>query len=104
MDSYLIEQIKHISHSMFQKNYFGVFHGSISAKTTVNSFIINKKETILDDGVKESCFIELNYSKPKDYRWNEASADVRIHEKIYRQLPSANISHILCHPMQQPTH
>ena len=89
MDSYLIGQIKHISHSMFQKNYFGVFHVSISAKTTVNSFIINKKETILDDEVKENDFIELNYSKPKDYRWNEASADVRIHEKIYRQLPSA---------------
>ncbi|SFV61764.1 hypothetical protein MNB_SV-12-940 [hydrothermal vent metagenome] len=88
MDSYLIEQIKHISHSMFQKNYFGVFHGSISAKTAVNSFIINKKETILDD-VEENCFINLNYSKPKDYRWNEASADVRIHEKIYRLLPSA---------------
>ena len=89
MDSYLIENIKRISHSMFQKNYFGVFHGSISAKTTVNSFIINRKDTILDDEVKENSFIELNYSKPKDYRWNEASADVRIHEKIYRQLPSA---------------
>jgi L-fuculose-phosphate aldolase len=73
---------------MFQKNYFGVFHGSISAKTSTNSFMINKKETILDELEKNS-FIELNYTKPKDYRWNEASPDVRIHEKIYRLLPSA---------------
>ena len=88
MDRHLIKEIKHIAHSMFQKNYFGVFHGSISARASVNSFIINKKETILDE-VKEECFIQLNCSKVKDYRWNEASADVRIHEEIYRALPSA---------------
>ena len=88
MDSYLINQIKPISHSMFQKNYFGVFHGSISARTSVHSFIINKKETILDE-IDQSCFIQLNCSITKDYRWNEASTDVRIHEKIYKALPNA---------------
>ncbi|NOZ90589.1 MAG: hypothetical protein GXO60_04800 [Epsilonproteobacteria bacterium] len=88
MDKYLINTIKHISNSMFQKNYFGVFHGSISARTSIHSFIINKKETILDE-VEERCFIELNCSKAKDYRWNEASADVNIHEQIYRALPNA---------------
>ena len=88
MDSYLVEQIKLMSHSMFQKNYFGVFHGSISAKISTNSFIINKKEIILND-VQANSFIELNYSKTKDYRWSDASADVRIHEKIYKMLPSA---------------
>jgi L-fuculose-phosphate aldolase len=88
MDSHLINEIKHIAHSMFQKNYFDVFHGSISARNTVNSFIINKKETILDE-VKEESFIELDCTKIKDYRWNEASADVQIHEEIYKTLPSA---------------
>ncbi|MCK4442178.1 MAG: class II aldolase/adducin family protein, partial [Sulfurovaceae bacterium] len=88
MDKHLINEIKHISHSMFQKNYFGVFHGSISARTSIHSFIINKKETILDE-VKESCFIELNCLKSKDYRWNEASVDVDIHEKIYKALANA---------------
>jgi len=88
MDKHLINNIKHIAHSMFQKNYFGVFHGSISARTSIHSFIINRKETILDE-VQESCFIELNCLKSKDYRWNEASADVNIHEKIYRALPNA---------------
>jgi L-fuculose-phosphate aldolase len=88
MDKYLLNEIKHISHSMFQKNFFGVFHGSISARRTVNSFVINRKETILDD-VEEGCFIELDSSKEKDYRWHEASADVYIHEEIYKALPNA---------------
>ncbi len=88
MDKLLIENIKHISNSMFQKNYFGVFHGSISARTSIHSFIINKKEIILDE-IEERSFIELNCSKDRDYRWNEASADVNIHEKIYRALPNA---------------
>jgi len=88
MDKYLFDEIKHISHSMFGKNYFGVFHGSISARTGIHSFMINKKETILDQ-VEERCFIELNCSKAKDYRWNEASPDVRIHEAIYQTFPNA---------------
>jgi len=88
MDKHLINEIKHISNSMFQKNYFGVFHGSISARTAIDSFIINKKETILDE-VNRSSFIELNCSKTKDYRWNEASEDVYIHEEVYRTLPNA---------------
>jgi len=88
MDKHLVDNIKHISHSMFQKNYFGVFHGSISARTSIHSFIINKKETILDE-VTEKSFIELDCSKSRDYRWNEASVDVNIHEGIYKALPNA---------------
>ncbi len=88
MDSYLLNEIKHISNSMFKKNYFGVFHGSISARDSVNSFIINKKETILDD-VSEENFLQLSCSKKKDYRWNEASTDAKIHEQIYNTLPNA---------------
>ncbi|HHH19573.1 MAG TPA: hypothetical protein ENK86_03530 [Campylobacterales bacterium] len=88
MDKYLINEIKQISTSMFQKNYFGVFHGSISARSSVNSFVINKKEAILDE-MKEEDFIELSCIHTKDYRWHEASVDVDIHEKIYRALPNA---------------
>ena len=88
MDSYILNEIKHISNSMFKKNYFGVFHGSISARDSVNSFIINKKGTILDK-VTEECFLRLSCSKQKDYRWNEASVDVKIHEQIYNALPNA---------------
>ncbi len=88
MDAHLLNEIKHISNSMFKKNYFGVFHGSISARDSVNSFIINRKETILDK-VSDNCFLRLSCSKQKDYRWNEASVDAKIHEQIYNALPNA---------------
>jgi len=88
MDAHLLSELKHISHSMFNKNYFGVFHGSISAKVTINSFIINKKNTILDE-VNEDEFIHLSCNTQKDYRWKDASVDVEIHEKIYQTMPQA---------------
>jgi L-fuculose-phosphate aldolase len=88
MDTHLINELKNISKSMFNKNYFGVFHGSISAKVTLNSFIINKKESILDD-VSEDDFIELTCNKEKDYRWKDASTDVDIHQAIYSKLLNA---------------
>jgi len=88
MDAYLLNELKHISHSMFSKNYFGVFHGSISAKIAVNAFVINRKGIILDE-VNEDGFIELTCNIKKDYRWKEASVDAKIHEEIYRTLPQA---------------
>jgi len=88
MDTHLINELKHISNSMFNKNYFGVFHGSISAKITLNSFIINKKESILDE-VNKDDFIELDCNTEKDYRWKDASTDVDIHQAIYSNLLNA---------------
>jgi len=88
MDAYLLNELKNVSHSMFSKNYFGVFHGSISAKIAVNAFVINKKEVILDE-VNKDDFIELVCNIKKDYRWKDASVDAEIHEKIYRTLPQA---------------
>jgi len=88
MDTHLLNELKHISNSMFNKNYFGVFHGSISAKVTINSFIINKKDSILDE-VNEDDFLELKCNKEKDYRWKDASVDVDIHQAIYSNLLNA---------------
>lgn len=88
MDTHLLNELKHISNSMFNKNYFGVFHGSISAKVTINSFIINKKDSILDE-VNEDDFLELKCNKEKDYRWKDASIDVDIHQAIYSNLLNA---------------
>jgi len=59
MDKHLIEEIKHVSLSMFNKNFFGVYHGSISARISASGFIINKKEPILDE-VTEDSFITLD--------------------------------------------
>jgi len=71
---------------MFRKDFFGIFHGSISAKTESNRFLINTKEAIFDD-INENSLIELYYKK--DYRWNQASIDSNIHFSIYSQISEA---------------
>lgn len=88
MDDRLLNDLQHIAHSMFSKNYFGVFHGSLSAKTDINAFVINKKGRILDD-VSKNDFIRLTSNTKKDYRWKEASPDTDIHLEIYNSLPNA---------------
>jgi len=88
MDAHLLKELQHISHSMFSKNYFGVFHGSISAKVDIHAFIINKKDIILDE-VNENGFIRLPCNQRKDYRWKESSTDSNIHSEIYKNLPNA---------------
>jgi L-fuculose-phosphate aldolase len=87
MDRHLIEDIQHISHSLFEKNFFGVYHGSISARITVNGFIINSKDTILNEVTEES-LVRLDCQK-RDYRWSMANSDVHIHEHIYESIPNA---------------
>ena len=87
MDKHLIEEIQHVSLSMFNKNFFSVYHGSISARISTNQFIINRKDTILDE-VTENCMVRLDYNQ-RDYRWSEASQDVYIHEHIYETIPNA---------------
>lgn len=72
--------------SMFRKDFFGIYHGSISAKTESNRFLINTKETIFDD-IDQDSLIELYFKK--DYRWNQASIDSRIHQNIYSQISDA---------------
>jgi len=71
---------------MFRKDFFGIYHGSISAKTESNRFIINTKEAVFDD-IDENSLIELYFKK--DYRWNMASMDSNIHFSIYSQISDA---------------
>lgn len=87
MNKHLIEDIKHISLSLFNKNFFSVYHGSISARVSSNGFIINSKETILDE-VTETSLLHLDCHK-RDYRWQLANADVDIHEHIYETIANA---------------
>ncbi|MBL4730262.1 MAG: class II aldolase and adducin N-terminal domain-containing protein [Sulfurimonas sp.] len=72
--------------SMFRKDFFGIYHGSISAKTESNRFIINTKEAIFD-AIGEDSLVELYFKK--DYRWNQASIDSKIHHNIYSQISDA---------------
>ncbi|MDY0233077.1 MAG: class II aldolase and adducin N-terminal domain-containing protein [Sulfurimonas sp.] len=72
--------------SMFRKDFFGIYHGSISAKTETNRFIINTKDAIFD-ALSSDSLIELYFKK--DYRWNQASIDSKIHFSIYSQISDA---------------
>jgi len=87
MDKHLIEDIQHVSLSMFNKNFFGVYHGSISARVSASGFVINRKDTILNEVTQDS-LVRLDCHK-RDYRWSEASSDVFIHEHIYENIPNA---------------
>ncbi|WP_459818417.1 class II aldolase and adducin N-terminal domain-containing protein [Campylobacter concisus] len=88
-----INEIKTISLSMFRKNFFGVFHGSISARVEKNQFIINKQNAIFDN-LKDDDLTLL--SSKKDYRWNEASLDADIHLNIYKNI---NEARLVCYAM-----
>lgn len=84
---HLTEEIRKVSLSMFRKSFFGVYHGSISARVTTNSFLINRKEAIFDEVTDESLIV-LDVLK-RDYRWSSASLDSEIHEQIYQDIPQA---------------
>ncbi|WP_373070172.1 class II aldolase and adducin N-terminal domain-containing protein [Sulfurimonas sp.] len=82
----LTKKLSTLALSMFRKDFFGIYHGSISAKTESNRFLINTKEAVFD-ALDESSLIELYYKK--DYRWNQASMDATIHQSIYSQISDA---------------
>ena len=87
IDKHLITDITHISLSLFNKNFFSVYHGSISARLSASTFIINSEDTILDEVTEES-LIKLDCQK-RDYRWSLANSDAHIHELIYKTIPNA---------------
>jgi len=80
------KKLSTLSLSMFRKDFFGIYHGSISAKVESNRFIINTKEAVFD-AIDDNNLIELYFKK--DYRWNDASIDANIHQNIYSQISDA---------------
>jgi len=82
-----------LSLSMFRKNFFGIFHGSISAKLEGEKFIINTKEAIFDE-MKPHDFITIYFKE--DYRYKTASIDSYIHRKIYEEISDAKY---ICYTM-----
>ena len=93
----LNKKLASLSLSMFRKDFFGIYHGSISAKTESNRFLINTKEAVFD-ALDENSLIELYFKK--DYRWNQASIDAGIHFSIYSQISEAKF---VCFSMPQFT-
>ncbi len=86
LDKQVLQNLKTISLSMFRKNFFGIFHGSISTKLEEGHFLINKKDAIFDD-LDEKSLITLYHKR--DYRWNDASMDAFIHSLLYQNIPNA---------------
>ena len=82
----LQNQLSTLALSMFRKDFFGIYHGSISAKTESNRFLINKKDAVFD-AINEQSLIELYFKI--DYRWKQASIDANIHHSIYSQISDA---------------
>ena len=80
------DKLSTLALSMFRKDFFGIYHGSISAKVESNRFIINTKEAVFDS-IDENSLIELYFKR--DYRWNQASIDATIHHSIYSQISDA---------------
>ncbi|PAF43759.1 class II aldolase and adducin N-terminal domain-containing protein [Helicobacter sp. 11S03491-1] len=89
IDQNLINEISSISLAMFRKSFFGVFHGSISARISQNRFLINKKDAIFDR-INNDSLIMLH--DKEDYRWQEASIDSFIHSNIYQSLTEARFA------------
>ncbi|MEJ5168311.1 MAG: hypothetical protein WHU93_04020, partial [Arcobacteraceae bacterium] len=48
VDKSIEELLSNISLTLFRKNFFGIYHGSISAKLDYNSFVINTSDAIFD--------------------------------------------------------
>ena len=84
--AHLNNTLSRLSLSMFRKDFFGIYHGSISAKTESNRFIINTQEAVFD-AIDDANLIELYFKR--DYRWNQASIDAKIHFNIYSQISDA---------------
>jgi len=106
---HLKEQLVSFSLSMFRKEFFSIYHGSVSAKSDNTRFIINTKDAIFDH-MNDTQLIELYFQR--DYRWNDASIDAAIHHNIYRQISDAKFitfsmppfttAYALLHPVIEP--
>lgn len=82
-----VETLSNISLGLFRKNFFGLYHGSISAKLDHNNFVINTKDAIFDK-LDNKTLCEININK-RDYRWNSASIEAEVHASIYNLVHEA---------------
>lgn len=87
IDQKHIEQLSKLSLTLFRKNFFGIYHGSISSKLDHNSFMINTSDAIFDE-MGEKSFCELSMTN-RDYRWKIASIEAHIHATIYNNIHEA---------------
>jgi len=87
IDKNIVNLLSNISLALFRKNFFGIYHGSISAKIDHNTLMINTHDAIFDK-IDSKHLCELSMNK-KDYRWKIASIEADIHSSIYNQIHEA---------------
>ena len=87
VDKSTVKLLADLSLTMFRKNCFGIYLGSISAKIDQHDFMINTSDAIFDE-MDENSFCSLNISK-QDYRWHIASMESHIHATIYANIHEA---------------
>ena len=87
LDQDTVKILADLSLTMFNKNFFGIYHGDISTKQDEYSFMINTRDAIFDR-MDEKSFCSLNINK-QDYRWNIASMESDIHATIYANIHEA---------------
>ncbi len=76
-----------ISLALFSKNFFGIYHGSISSKIDHNTFVINNRNAIFDE-INNNSLCELTMNQD-DYSRNLASIESDVHNEIYNQIHEA---------------
>jgi L-fuculose-phosphate aldolase len=87
VDKATVKQLSDLSLTMFRKNFFGIYHGAISAKLDQENFLINTNDAIFDE-MNPNSFCTLNINK-QDYRWKIASMESHIHATIYTNIHEA---------------
>ncbi|MCJ8327718.1 MAG: class II aldolase and adducin N-terminal domain-containing protein [Campylobacterales bacterium] len=86
-DKKMVNLLSNLCLTMFSKNFFGIYHGAISAKIDNKSFLINKADAVFDK-MDDNSYCELSVNK-QDYRWNIASIESHIHATIYNNIHEA---------------
>ena len=86
VDSKVLRDLQNISRTMFKKDCFNIFQGSISHKLNETKFIINTKDAVFDDLRAENLVI---LSHKRDYSYNEASSQASLHSYIYKEIAEA---------------
>ena len=79
IDEYLL-----VTKILFEKNFLNMGLGSISLKLKADKMLINKK----DKHILEDDFFKSVHILKKDMSWQETTADVTIHSKIYEIISS----------------
>lgn len=87
IDKTIVDMLSSICLTMFNENFFGIYHGAISAKIDYKSFVINTRDAIFDK-IDSKSLCELS-SDNKDYRWKIASIESHIHASIYDHIHEA---------------